>query len=120
MSEDAFAHCTSAFGNSMASFVAHGTDDLQTHQIGVLKREVRDLPDGLTGHSTTGRRTSDPVAQVAEPVDAVDLVDTAAPEEATVGTDDGESVLKPLNGKLSPRTNPLGRFRQGVLRVTPG
>lgn len=71
--QQAFAHTTGAHGHSLTSLVADRADNLQTHQVSALKCEVRNQPNSLARHSTTSRRAPDPVPQIAELVDAVDL-----------------------------------------------
>ena len=117
--EHAFTHGTRAAGHSLTSLVTHRADNLKTHQVSILKRKARGLSNGLARHSTTCCRGPDPIPQIAELVDAVDLVDAAAPKEPAIVTDDRERVFMPLGGELTSRVDPVGCLGHRVLRVAP-
>ena len=119
MPQDSFAHRPSAFGNPLTCVVSNRTHNLQPHQVGVPKGEVRGT--WRTAPVATPWRMADVRTQYPRfPNLWMRLIWLRPqPPKPAFGTDNSERVLTPFGGKRSASNNPLLRLRDGVLRMAP-
>jgi hypothetical protein len=108
------------FCDAAARIVVDGHDDFDADQAQTFQAEVRERDGGFRGDVSTRGRRLDPVAQIGNWM-FVDSVQAAASQKLVSGSvPNGERVAGALVPFALRTLEPLARFGDGIVGMTPG
>src|SRR6185295_11688160 len=114
------AYRAGLLGHALAPAVADRAHDLEPDEIGALEGKARGERHRGDRDAAARLGAAHPVAQVAEAVDPVDLVDAARAQEGALLALDHEVIFEAPAGQLLPGPRPRGRLVERVARMAPG
>ncbi len=120
LEEDPLPGSPRLFRDPLTPLVANRGDDLEADEVRVGEGPFREERDGPRGHSPTCPGRADPVAEICETMERVDLAETTATEVGPVARLDGKMELGACFELPDLVVNPVLGFGDLVVRMAPG